>query len=155
MNGGMLSKDWDYYSCRLGSDLASIYLDLGIAAEAPISTHPHSVSLSVAMVRAQEDGMSSQEEFDDLIALEDGLTARLHGENAIYVGRLTSRGYRVFHYYCAEPEFFALSAKAEMEQHPTYRYEIGARADADWSAYFGFLYPSPADYQRIQNRRLN
>jgi hypothetical protein len=42
-----------------------------------------------------------------------------------------------------------------MERHPTYRYEIGTRTDADWSLYFKFLYPSPDDYQRIQNRRLN
>lgn len=150
-----MSKDWDYYRCRLGNDPASIYVDLGIAAEAPISTHPHSVWLSVAMVRAREDGMSSEEEFDDLLALEDGLTARLHGENAIYIGRNTSRGYRVFYYYCAEPEFFTLAAKAAMQRHPTYRYEIGTRTDADWSTYSDFLYPSPADYQRIQNRRRN
>ncbi len=46
-----MSKDWDYYLCRLGDDLASIYLDLGIADEAPVPASPNMVSLSVAMLR--------------------------------------------------------------------------------------------------------
>jgi hypothetical protein len=61
----------------------------------------------------------------------------------------------VFYYYCAESEFFTLAAKAAMQRQPTYRYEIGTRTDVDWSTYLDFLCPSPADYQRIQNRRRN
>lgn len=151
----VLSKDWDHYLCKLGEDLASVYLDLGIAVAAPVAEHDHAVRISVALRQAAENGMSTDEEFDDLIALEDDLVARLHGDNALYVGRLTSRGSRVFYFYAADDELLVRNATSAMQQHPAYQYEIGGRSEPDWSTYFDFLYPSPETYQRIQNRRLN
>ena len=41
----------------MGDDLASIYLDLAQAKIAPVGSHPHSTMLSIAMLRAQENGM--------------------------------------------------------------------------------------------------
>jgi hypothetical protein len=150
-----LSKDWDHYLFKLGNDLASIYLDLGIAAAAPLVEHGHSVRISVALLRPGENGMSTDEEFEDLIALEDGLVAHLHDDNAIYVGRLTTRGSRVFYFYAADAGLLTRNASTAMEQHPDYQYQIGHQPDPEWSAYFDFLYPSPEVYQRIQNRRVN
>ena len=150
-----LSSDWDSYLCRLGSDLASIYLDLGIAVQAPMGTHPFVAMLSVTMLSPAENGMSTDEEFDALIALEDHLTERLHGDGTIYIGRITTGGRRIFYFYCGEVEAFALDAKAAMEGHANYSYEAGNRADPDWSTYFDFLYPKPDDYRRIRNRRLD
>jgi hypothetical protein len=91
-----MSTDWDSYLCRIGEDPASIYLDLGIASAAPLETHAYLATLPVAMLNPREDGLSSQEEFADLIALEDDLVARLHGDKALYVGRCTTRGSRIF-----------------------------------------------------------
>jgi hypothetical protein len=46
-----VSKDWDHYLCKLGDDLASIYLDLGIATAAPVAGLYHSVRVTVPLVR--------------------------------------------------------------------------------------------------------
>lgn len=151
----MLSKDWDHHLFRLGEDLASAYLDLGIADAAPVAELSHCVRISVALTQPAENGMSTDEEFDDLIALEDDLVARPHGDNAIYVGRLTTRGSRIFYFYATDAELLARNASAAMQRHPAYRHEISGRADPSWSAYFDLLYPSPETYQRMQNRRLN
>ena len=151
----VLSKDWDHHLFRLGEDLASAYLDLGIADAAPVAGHSHCVRISVALTQPAENGMSTDEEFDDLIALEDDLVARLHGDNAIYVGRLTTRGSRIFYLYATDAELLARNASEAMQRHPAYRHEISGRADPNWSTYFDLLYPSPETYQRMQNRRLN
>ncbi|WP_407073300.1 DUF695 domain-containing protein [Sphingomonas sp. LaA6.9] len=65
-----------------------------MAAAAPLAGHGHSIRISVALTQPAENGMSADEKFGPLIALEDDL-ARLHGQDAIYVGRLTNRGTRV------------------------------------------------------------
>lgn len=153
--GRGLSKDWDHYLFKLGEDLASIYLDLGIAAAAPVADHAHSVRISVALTEPAENGMSTDAEFEALTALEDDLVSRVHGENAIYVGRLTTRGTRVFYLYAADADLLTRDVAAAIQRHPNYQPQIGSQPDPDWSTYFEFLYPSPEIYQRIQNRRLN
>lgn len=151
----VLSKDWDHHLFRLGEDLASAYLNLGIAAAAPVAEHSHCVRISVALRQPAQNGMSTDEEFDDLIALEDDLIAQLEGADVIYVGRLTARGSRLFYFYCTNAELLARDASAAMHRHPAYQHEISGRADPNWSTYFDLLYPSPETYQRMQNRRLN
>lgn len=71
-----MAQDWDHYLCALGDDLASIYLDLAQAKVEPVGSHQHSTMVSVTMLHPQENGMSSDDEFDDLVALEDDLAAR-------------------------------------------------------------------------------
>jgi len=149
-----LARDWDHYLCALGDDLASIYLDLAQASVAPVKSCPHSTMVSVAMLRAQENGMSSDDEFDDLVALEDELEARAHPIGAIYVGRLTTRGRRIFYLYSPDPDGVAAVTEA-IGRHSHYVLEVTNRADPEWSAYFDFLYPREADYQHMMDRRPN
>jgi hypothetical protein len=150
-----MAKDWDHYLCALGDDPASIYLDLAQAKIAPIGSHPHSTMVSIAMLRAQENGMSSDGEFNDLVALEDDLAARAEAIGASYVGRLTTRGRRIFYLYSSNAAGVEAAMMDVMGRHSSYAVEVTDRPDPEWSTYFNFLYPSPADYQRMMSRRLN
>jgi hypothetical protein len=42
-----------------------------------------------------------------------------------------------------------------MGRHTSYALEASHRPDPEWSTYFDFLYPNPANYQLMMNRRLN
>ena len=150
-----MAQDWDHYLTALGDDLASIYLDLAKAKVAPGHSQPHSTMVSVPMLRAQENGMSSDDEFDDLIALEDDLVARADAIGATYVGRLTTRGRRVFYLYSSTPKEVESAVRDVMGRHPSYVVAVTDGPDPEWSTYFDFLYPGAADYQRVINRRLN
>jgi hypothetical protein len=150
-----MAQDWDHYLCALGDDLASIYLDLAKAEVAPLRSQPHSTMVSVAMLRAQENGMSSDDEFDDLIALEDDLVARAAAIGSAYVGRLTTRGRRIFYLYSSDPGMVEAAVMDVMGRHTSYALEASHRPDPEWSTYFDFLYPNPANYQLMMNRRLN
>jgi hypothetical protein len=111
--------------------------------------------LRVLMRRPREDGLSSQEEFDDLIALEEHITAKIIKDGtAIFVGRNTSSGNRDFYFYVGDPAKFKRAAQGAMREFPAYKYETGAREDRDWRTYFEFLYPSGIDLQRIMSRRV-
>jgi hypothetical protein len=150
-----MSDEWDFFSLRVDGQPASIFVDLGIRREAPIRSHATMGYLRVLMRRPREDGLSSQDEYDDLIALEDRVTAKvIQDGTAVFVGRNTSSGNRDFYFYVADPTKFENAANVAMRGFPVYKYETGAREDRDWRTYFEFLHPSEADRQRIMNRRV-
>jgi hypothetical protein len=150
-----MSDHWDFYFCLVEGETASIFLDLGIASEAPISTHPHMACVRLAMRDPRADGLSSQQEFEALKAVEDDLTDTITKQcGAIYVGRNTSAGYRDFYFYASDPDRFTQAAEAATSRHAPYRCEVGTSPDSDWSAYFTFLIPTADDRQRMLNREL-
>jgi len=107
------------------------------------------------MRNPRPDGLSSNEEFEALAAVEDSLSEVLAASgHTTYAGRNTSGGNRDFYFYTTDPAAFAGSVRTAMAVHPNYQFEIGDRPDRAWDVYFGFLYPSPDDLQRILNRRV-
>lgn len=104
------------------------------------------------MLRPQQNGLSSDDEFTDLIAIEDDLSARLGSDGALYIGRLTARRCRVFYFYTADPASLEHNLKTAMTQHPAYLYRISNHADPAWSVYSDFLFPSPDTRQRMKKR---
>lgn len=148
-----MSDKWDFFFLRVDDHPASIFVDLGIAAEAPLPGHPQMGYVRVEMLRPRDDGFSSQEEFEDLCALEDDVTAQIVADGgAIYVGRVTSDGFRDFFFYAGDANQFIGAAEAAAALHPSYRCEVGGRPDPDWNVYFDFLSPSDDDRQRMANR---
>jgi len=48
----------------------------------------------------------------------------------------------------------APNPKLRMRSFGGYQYEADSREEPDWSSYFSYLYPSDADRQTIENRRV-
>lgn len=150
-----MCEGWDYYLLLVDNKPASIYLDLGLKADAPNRKQAYMSYVRVFMRQARPDGLSSREEFEHLIAVEDALTDCFSASaDTTYVGRNTSSGSRDFIFYTADHAGFIKSVEAAMARHPQYQFEIGGRPDPEWEVYLGFLYPSPDDLERIRNRRV-
>lgn len=150
-----MSGDWDFYLCRVDGEPASIFVDLGLARGAPLNGRPHMAYVRVYMRSPRPDGLSSPEEFDTLVRLENSLTSTLTGGNATsYVGRNTSGGCRDFYFYTEDPSDWTPRVSKALADFDQYEYEAGSRPDSEWKTYLDFLYPSPDDMQRIQNRRV-
>lgn len=150
-----MSDDWDFYPLLVDSEPASIYVDLGLARDAPIKAQPFMAYVRVTMRQPRPDGLSSNEEFDDLVGVEDSLSELFAGgDNTTYAGRNTSGGNRDFYFYTTNLVAFGKSVDTAMARHSTYQFEIGDRPDPEWGVYFDFLYPSPDDLQRILNHRV-
>ena len=148
-----MSTDWDFYFCQVDDHPGSIFVDLGIAKEAPVAGYSVMAYVRIYMQMPREDGLSSQSEFETLCALEDALGS-LQSENAVlYVGRNTSSGCRDLYFYARSSEGWEERVGRVMRVFPTYEYACGTRNDPDWNSYFSFLYPSDEDRERIQNRR--
>lgn len=150
-----MHTDWDFYALRVDDRPAAIFVDLALASVAPIATAPVMAYVSLALRAPRADGLSSQDEFDALVAVEQSLEAALAGiDGTIYAGRCTTAGYRDFYFYAADPEAFSAAAAQAMRDHPAYACQIGQRDDAAWSVYRDFLFPGGRDLQRIHNRRV-
>ena len=134
---------------------ASTYVDLGLAREAPLRHQAYLAYVRVYMRQPRPDGLSSNEEFDALIAIGDALVEQVvSGRPSTFAGRNTSNGTRDFYFYTADPDGFDSLVETAMAIRPEYQFETGVREDSGWNVYFDFLRPSPDDYQRIMNRRV-
>ena len=148
-----MSKDWDFYMCEVAGKVASIFLDLGIAEEAPVARLPVLAWVKLRMNSPRADGLSSQEEFDVLKTVEDALEAHLVSRSTAYVGRITADGCRDFQFYTAVASGWTERVADVLAAFPDYQFTCGTRADSEWAAYFDILSPSDEDRERIQNRR--
>lgn len=148
-----MDNDWDFYALLVEDRPASIFVDLALAGHAPLASAATIASVSVAMRAPRADGLSSEDEFDDLVAVEQSLEANLT-DGAIYAGRCTTAGCRDFYFYVADIEAFTTSAASAMAGHPAYAYSTRHRPDPEWTVYREFLLPGPRDMQRIHNRRV-
>lgn len=149
-----MTDEWDFYFLRVDDRPASIYVDLGAVATAPLAHLPHMAYVRLNMLAPRDDGLSSQGEFDTLVLIEDALKDGLVDARTDYVGRCTTDGCRDFFFYVAEPADWPERVAACLRAFPAYRHEAGTREDPGWSAYFDYLYPSEADQQTIQNRHV-
>ena len=149
-----MSKDWDFYFCRVDSKPASIFVDLGVHDQVPIATLPFMAYLRVYMRAARPDGLSSRDEFEVLKKIEDAIEHSLVEDGAsMYVGRNTSDGCRDFFFYTNSSERWNTSVADVMRAFREYEYDSDVREDPEWGTYRNFLYPSEEDRERIENRR--
>ncbi len=146
---------WDFYFLRVDDQPASIYLDLSRIDAAPMPHFPVMAYVRIAMRSPREDGLSSQDEFDELVKVEDHLVETLAASGALYVGRNTSAGCRDFYFYIqVDDGRWEQQVAQAMRASSQYRYQADARSDKEWSVYREFLYPSPRALQSIENRSV-
>lgn len=146
---------WDFYQCFVNDKPASIYLNLGLASSAPLAKYPELFYLRIPMCQPRADGLSSQEEFDTLLQLEDTVVEVLTADNnMVYVGRLTSDGCRDLFFYSINDDIDEAALEDSLSAFADYAWEGGMNPDPDWETYFQLLMPSDEQLERIKNRRV-
>ena len=150
-----MPEGWNFYFCKVDDALASIALDLDLRKQAPDPSKPELLWVWVYFNSPRPDGLSSNEEFDKLIAIEQQITKRLEPDfNAILSGRITTSGRREFYYYGAQSAGFEAAVADVFAHFPDYKFDCGFQKDAEWSQYLNVLYPSDEQRQRIENRSV-
>lgn len=148
-----MPEGWNFYFCTVNDVLASIALDLDLRKQVPDLSKPELLWVWVYFKSPRPDGLSSNSEFDKLIAIEKQITKSLEQDfRAILSGRITTAGRREFYYYGAHSVGFK-SAVADAVGHD-YEFDCGAQEDPGWNQYLNVLYPSDEQRQRIENRSV-
>jgi hypothetical protein len=148
-----LSDEWDFYFARIDDAVSSIFVDLGVKADAPLEKRPWLLWMWVVMRTPKDDGLVSNEEAPALHAIGEALDATVSATcGAQLVGRVTGKGRREFYFYAAEPGELASAVAGVMKNFPDYHHESGSTFQPDWDQYFT-LYPSESNLERMHNRR--
>jgi len=141
---------WDVYFTWLDEDPASIVYKLGLSRLAPLRERPVRLRILLDLNQARDDGLPESAELDVLRELEDVLEPRLREEaDALYVGRITTRGLRDLVYYAKSEEGLAELAEAALAAHPDYTGCVQVERDPRWSFFRELLEPSP--FERLRN----
>ena len=147
--------NWDFYFTELDGSPASMYLDLGLNKIAPIKEKNYLLTVIITMNDPQENGYSSKEESEILFSIEDKITeAVTEPYGAVFAGRETCDGARIFYYYAANNKDIKKTVRSVMKNFADYEYETYFEEDSKWDQYFKHLYPANFEMQAILNRRV-
>jgi len=150
-----MPEGWNFYLCTVNDVLASIALDLGLRGQIPDLSKPELLWVWVYFKSPRPDGLSSDVEFDTLIAIEKQITKGLEQDfRAILSGRITTAGRREFYYYGAHSVGFKSVVADALGRFPDYEFDCGVQMDPEWNQYLNVLYPSDEQRQRIENRSV-
>ncbi len=148
-------EEWEFYFSNIEDVIGSIFLDLGFADIAPVIDKPNMVWIALTMNNPREDGLSSDEEYDKLEEIENRLIKFITSKHStFYVGRITSDSDRIFYFYFGDIILYDKTISEAMVAFPNYKYEFGTEEDKEWESYLEYLYPSPIEFQSIQNRKV-
>lgn len=152
---GTVTDDWTSYFCNVNDKLASIFLNLGLASDAPISSKPWLLWVWVYFQAPRPDGLSDGKEAPTLFLIEDTLNLQIgRACNAVLSGRITTEGRREFYYYAETKNGFRNAVEAALAGFHGYKFDLGEQEDTSWTQYFNVLYPSRDNLERIKNRQL-
>jgi uncharacterized protein (TIGR01619 family) len=148
--------DWTFYFSNVNDKLSSIATDLNLINIAPVNGQDNVVYVSIKMPNPREDGLSSNEDADDLWKIEDEIIKAFDNNklNYTFAGRLTSNGFRDLYFFGENTILMEKQVSSTMTAFPKYEFDFGHKLDKEWSGYFDFLYPLPRQMQVIQNRRV-
>jgi hypothetical protein len=149
MEHGMADETWepafDFYLTRLDGALASVVVDLHAR---PVPSHGQCVVVRTALKVARPDGLRDPRELEALGQVEDELVDALSSRDALYVGRVVSRGEAQFVFYLrGAPDVM-------MAQVRDYALAWKTSADPEWNTFARVLFPSRLELQTMLNRRL-
>ena len=146
--------DWTFYFSNVNDKLSSIATDLNLINIAPINGQENVVYVSIKMPNPKENGLSSDDDADELWEIEDAIIKAFDSNklNYTFAGRLTSNGFRDLYFFGEYTILMEKEVSSTMTAFPKYEFDFGHKPDKEWSGYFDFLYPLPRQMQVIQNR---
>jgi len=83
---------------------------------------------------------------------EDELSKAAEENDAVYVGRVTTDGFRDFFFYAARGAIFEPVIASIAATFTGYQFDTGSRPDQEWTVYRNYLYPPDRICQVMNNR---
>jgi len=151
----MDSSRWEFYLCSVKEKPASIFFNYGVSKEPPLDKYPLMGYIRVFMKVPKIDGLSSEAESQKLDNIEDKLLLELtKNEEAVFVGRSTTDGFRDFFFYTGSSEEWENDVAEIMKTFGSYKFRSGIKPDPEWNLYYNYLFPTDMDWELINNRHL-
>jgi uncharacterized protein (TIGR01619 family) len=149
-----MSDNWEYYPCQMGEHTAFVFYDHGLSETIEELSQPELLKVWLAFKETNEAGLPTGESFEELSAFEDDLTKAVEEASAVYVGRVTVNGNRVFYCYSESGEELLQPALQAIAERFGFAVEFEVAFDPEKDGYWKTLFPSPDDMQVMQDMKL-
>lgn len=154
MNNKNLPQNWDFFMCRIEGVPASIRTNLALIEVAPLEGLTQRLQFYIKMQNPRPDGLSSNEEYPILCAIEDAIGEKAEATGAVSAGVVKSEGFLELWFYTQNAEALAKTCEEALQAFEGYQSGYNIAEDPEWEDYFGFLYPDEFSYQTMQNRKV-
>jgi hypothetical protein len=150
-----MQEYWELYMKTIDGAIASVLFNAGISAELPSEDKFYVGYIKLTMKMANERGLIGEDEETQLSFIEDKIEMEaLRYRIGSYVGKIVSKGEMTFIYYLKHEFEWPDVVKAAMGAFPDYEYSSGSKMDGDWEVYHKLLFPTPIEWQIIQNHKV-
>ena len=152
-----MQEYWEIYMKNLEGKPASIQFNAGVSMEIEELqyTHPIIGFVKAKLKDPKANGMLSENEEPEILFMEDKLeAAMIKFRIGKYVGRIISDGYITFLYYLQFSYNWPDFVEFALNEHTTYEVSNGHNEDREWNYYKNLLYPTPREWQLIQNHKV-
>ena len=149
-----LPQNWDFFMCRIEGAPASIRTNLALIEVAPLEGLTQRLQFCIKMKNPRPDGLSSNEEYPILCAIEDAIGEKAEAAGAVLAGVVRSEGFLELWFYTQNAEALAKTCEEALQTFEGYQSGYNIAEDPEWEDYFGFLYPDEFSYQTMQNRKV-
>lgn len=150
-----MQEYWELYMKTIDGAIASVLVNAGISAELPSQDKFYVGFIKLKMKAPNERGLISESEETQLSFIEDKIEMEsLRYRIGNYVGKIVSNGEATFVYYLKHDFEWPDVVRAAMGEFPDYGYEYGSRMDSEWEIYHKLLFPTPIEWQIIQNHKV-
>lgn len=148
-------KGMAFYPCCINDNRASIWVNTSVAHEVEFEEYPFFHPVRAYLRYPSEIGLSTEAEAEELFEIEKFLVPLWEESlNAIFVGRVTTNGYREFYFYAKGHELDHNVRRIVIERFEDYDFSgQDGILDPDWDTYFECIYPNDAGYQYIVLQR--
>ncbi len=151
-----IPQDWNSFFCRIEDKPASIRLNLALSRIAPVEYYDKQIWFSVKFMNPDENGFTTREEYEMINAIEDTILDSISSNNSIILaGAIKTDGRLDLYIYAQSTKGVEDIVNSTMQtKFDNYQYALDTKQDREWKDYYNFLYPSPYEFQTIQNRKV-
>lgn len=150
-----MQEYWELYMKQIDGNIASVLVNVGISVELPSEDKFYVGFIKLKMKMPNERGLISEEEETQLSFIEDKIEMEsLRYRVGNYVGKIVSNNEITFIYYLKLDFEWPSAVNSAMSAFPDYEYTFGSKMDSDWEIYHKLLFPTPVEWQIIQNHKV-
>lgn len=149
-----MTDHWEMYPTTIDGQSAYILYDHGLRETINELPLPMCFHVIFSFKTPSAEGLPSRQEFEQLVALEDGLEEVLNTFGAVYVGRATANGERRMLFYTnADQAALMQQADAVGGQHG-YALDYRFLDEPGKEGYWEYLYPTAEEWRVILDMKV-
>ena len=149
-------ENWDVYMAQYDDKPGSTVLNMSLKTKAPFRDLPFVCITGVKFSDCTSDGLPTPTAFPELYKIGDTIKSNINRlVKNMLVGSFTHQCERLDYFYVADTTGLRqMLLDIYAKQFPSFIPYFNIKDDANWQAYFKFLYPGEEAFEFMQNQKV-